>query len=173
MKDLRFNDLTATPQDWDSQVALVVQNPPAKARHVTDMGSIPGWEDSLQEGLTTHSSILVWRISWTEVPCGLQSIRSHKIRHDWSDLAPTHKIQFSSVAQSCPILCDSMDYSTWGPSPAPEAYSNSCPITQWCHPTISSSVVPFSSCLQSFPALESFQMSQFFASSGQSIEVSE
>ena len=42
MKDLRFNDLTATPQHWDSQVALVVQNPPAKARHVTDMDSILG-----------------------------------------------------------------------------------------------------------------------------------
>ena len=45
--------------------------------------------------------------------------------------------------------------------------SNSCPLSQWCHPTISSSVVPFSSCLQSFPGLRSFQMSQLFASGGQ------
>ena len=52
------------------------------------------------------------------------------------------------------------------------AYSNSCPSRQWCHPTISSSVVPFSSCLQSFPASGSFQMSQFFESDGQSIGVS-
>ena len=52
------------------------------------------------------------------------------------------------------------------PSPTPGVYSNSCPLTQWCHPTISSSVVPFS-CLQSFPASGSFQMSQFFTSSGQ------
>ena len=52
------------------------------------------------------------------------------------------------------------------------SYSNSCPLCQWCHPTISSSVVPFSSCLQSFPASGSFQMSQFFSSGGQSIEVS-
>ena len=49
------------------------------------------------------------------------------------------------------------------PSPAPGAYSNSCPLSHWCHPTISSSVVPFSSRLQPFPASGSFQMSQFFA----------
>ena len=58
------------------------------------------------------------------------------------------------------------------PSPTPGACSNSCPTTQWCHPTISSSVAPFSSCPQSFPSSGSFQMSQFFASGGQSIEVS-
>ena len=52
------------------------------------------------------------------------------------------------------------------PSPTPRAYSNSCPSSQWCHPTISSSVVPFSSHLQSFPASGSFQMSQFFRSGG-------
>ena len=58
------------------------------------------------------------------------------------------------------------------PSPTPGACSNSCPSRWWCHPTISSSVVPFSFRLQSFPASESFQMSQFFASGGQSIGVS-
>ena len=58
------------------------------------------------------------------------------------------------------------------PSPTPGVYSNSCPLSWWCHPTISSSVVPFSSHLQSFPASGSFQMSQFFASGGQSIRVS-
>ena len=58
------------------------------------------------------------------------------------------------------------------PSPAPRDYSNSCPLSWWCHWTISSSVVPFSSCPQSFPASESFQMSQFFTSGGQSIGVS-
>ena len=60
------------------------------------------------------------------------------------------------------------------PSSSPRACSNSCPLSQWCHPTISSSVVPFSSCLQSFPATAtgSFQMSQFFASGGQSIRIS-
>ena len=58
------------------------------------------------------------------------------------------------------------------PSPTPGVYSNSSPLSWWCHPTSSSSVVPFSSCLQSFPALGSFQMSQLFASGGQSIGVS-
>ena len=57
------------------------------------------------------------------------------------------------------------------PSPSPGACSNSCPLSQWCHPTISSSVVPFSSCLQSFPESRSFPVSQFFTSGGQSIGV--
>ena len=58
------------------------------------------------------------------------------------------------------------------PSPTPRAYSDSCPSSQWCHPTISSSVIPFSSRLQSFPASGSFPVSQFFASGGQSIGAS-
>ena len=58
------------------------------------------------------------------------------------------------------------------PSSTPRVYSNSCPLSRWCHPTISSSVVPFSSHLQSFPASGSFQMSQLFTSGGQSIGVS-
>ena len=58
------------------------------------------------------------------------------------------------------------------PSPTPRVYSNSCPLRQWCHPTISSCVIPFSSCPQSFPASGSFQMSQLFISGGQSIGVS-
>ena len=58
------------------------------------------------------------------------------------------------------------------PSPTPRPCSNSCPLSQQCHPTISSSVIPFSSCLQSFPASRSFQMSQFFVSGDQSIGTS-
>ena len=58
------------------------------------------------------------------------------------------------------------------PSPTPRVYSKSCPLSWWCHPTISSSVVPFYFCFQSFPAPESFQMSQLFTSYGQSIRVS-
>ena len=58
------------------------------------------------------------------------------------------------------------------PSPTPGIYSNSCPLSRWCHPAISSSIVLFSSCLQSFPASGSFQMSQLFALGGQSIRVS-
>ena len=57
-------------------------------------------------------------------------------------------------------------------APSPRSRSNSCPWSHWCHPIISSSVVPFSSCLQSYPASGSFSMSQFFASGGQSIGVS-
>ena len=57
-------------------------------------------------------------------------------------------------------------------SPTPRVYSNSCPLSQWCHPTISSSVIPFPSCLQSFAASGSFPVSQFFPSGGQSIGVS-
>ena len=80
---------------------------------------------------------------------------------------------FSSVIQLCPTLCDPMNHSTRPPcpSPTPRVYPNSCPLNRWCHPTISSSAVPFS-CPQSFPASGSFQMSQFFTSGGQSIGVS-
>ena len=84
-------------------------------------------------------------------------------------------LQFSrSVAQSCLILCDPMDWSTPGlpASSAPGVYSNSCPLSRWCQPTSSSSVVPFSSHLLSFPASGSFAMSLFFTSGGQSIGVS-
>ena len=58
------------------------------------------------------------------------------------------------------------------PSPTPGACSNPCPLRQWCHLNISSSVIPFSSCLQSFPASESFSVSQFFSSGGQSTGIS-
>ena len=78
-------------------------------------------------------------------------------------------LKFSSVTQLCLTLCDPMVYSTPGlcPSPTPGVHSNSCPLSQWCHPIISSSVIPFSSYNQSFPALGSFPMSQFFTSRGQ------
>ena len=72
-------------------------------------------------------------------------------------------------------LCDPLDWSharTPCPSPTPGACSNTCPSSRWCHPTISSSFIPFSSFLQSFPALGSFPMSQVFTSGGQSIGVS-
>ena len=54
-----------------SQVALVVRNPPASAGDLRDLGSFPGAEDSLEEGMATHSSIYAWRIPWTEEPGGL------------------------------------------------------------------------------------------------------
>ena len=82
-------------------------------------------------------------------------------------------MQFSSVQFSHSVVSDSLRPHELQharppcPSPMPGVYSNSCPLSRWCHPAISSSVVPFSSCPQSFPALRSFQMSQFFASGGQ------
>ena len=86
---------------------------------------------------------------------------------------------YSSVSQfSCSVVSDSL----WPhglqharppcPLPTPRVYPNPCPLNWWCHPTISSSVIPFSSCSQSFSASGSFQMSQIFASGGQNFGVS-
>ena len=85
---------------------------------------------------------------------------------------------FSSVQFSCSVVsdslrpCESQHARPPCPSPTPGVYPNSCPSSQWCHPAISSSVIPFSSCLQSFPASGSFTMSQVFTWGGQSIGVS-
>ena len=85
---------------------------------------------------------------------------------------------FSSVEFSHSVVSDSLrphesqHTRSPCPSPTPRVHSNPCPLNQWCHPTISSSVIPFSSCPQSFPASGSFQMSQLFASGVQSIGVS-
>ena len=84
-------------------------------------------------------------------------------------------VQFSLVAQLCLTLCDPNGLQharPLCPSPTPRVHPNPCPLSQWCHPMISSSVVPFSSCLKSFPASGSFQMSQLFPSGGQSTGVS-
>ena len=99
--------------------------------------------------------ILTWFESWIEeVREGSVSQFSRSVVSD--SLRP-HRLQHARLP--------------W-PSPTPRACSNSCPSCRWCHPTISSSVVPFFSCLQSFPASGSFPVSQFFTSSGQSIGVS-
>ena len=81
---------------------------------------------------------------------------------------------FSSVTQSCPTLWPyGLQHARPPcPSPTPGVHSNSCPLSWWCHPAISSSVVPFSSCPQSLPASESFLMSQLFARGGKSTGVS-
>ena len=142
-----------------------------------------GWEDPLEKGKATHSSILAWRIAWTK------SMGSQRVGHDWATFTFTtcyftlKTLGLGSVAGIYnQFSCSAMSDSLWPhglqharppcPSPIPGVYSNSCPLSWWCHPTISSSVVPFSSCLQSFPASGSFQMSQLFASDGQSIGVS-
>ena len=81
-------------------------------------------------------------------------------------------VQFSSVMSDSLRPHESQHARPPCPSPTPRVYSNSCPSSWWCHPTISSSVVPFSSLLHSFPASRSFPMSQFFPTGGQSIGVS-
>ena len=90
---------------------------------------------------------------------------------------PKYHYQFSSVQSSYSVVSDSLQPHEPQharppcPSPTPGVHPNPCPLNQWCHPAISSSVVPFS-CLQSFTASWSFPMSQLFASGGQSIGVS-
>ena len=82
-------------------------------------------------------------------------------------------VQFSHSVMSNSLWPHGLQHARppW-PSPTPGVYSNSCPLSRWCHPAISSSVVPFSSRLQSFPVSGSFQISQFFTSGGQRIGVS-
>ena len=98
---------------------------------------------SLEEKMATHSSILAWRIPWTEEP---------------------GKLQFSSVQFSHLVMSDSVTPWTAAPSfpvfPQLPGLANSCPLSLWCHPSTSSSFVPFSSCPQSFPSSRSFPMSQ-------------
>ena len=105
---------------------------------------------------------------------------SQRVGHDWAtelnwlirNFVLYFPVQFGSVTQSCPTLCDphGLQHTRLPcPSPSPVACSNSHPLSQWCHPTILSSVVPFSSCILSFPASGSFPMSQLFKSGDQSI----
>ena len=110
----------------------------------------------------------------------------HKVRYQHShllflfssfqiDVDPLENIfQFSSVTQSCPTLRSHEPQHARLPCPSstPRVYPNSCPLSRWCHRTISFSVVPFSSCLQSFPTSGSFLMSQLFTSGGQNTGVS-
>ena len=94
------------------------------------------------------------------------------------DLMFESSIQFSSVNFSCSVVSDSLQPHGLQhtrppyPLPTPRVYPNSCPLSRWCHPTISSSVALFSSCLQSFPASGSFLMSQLFTSDCQGIGAS-
>ena len=137
--------------------------------------------------MATHSSILAWEIPWKEEPGRLQSMGLERAGHDlatkqeniplyrlipslilWLYLMNKYEInafiQFSSVQSPS---CVRLFVTPWNagrqapcPSPTPRVYPNPCPLSWWCHSTISSSVVPFSSCPQSYPASWSFQMSQ-------------
>ena len=143
--------------------------------------------------MTTLSSIIAWRIPWTVEPGRLQSMGLQRIGHNWVHVhtcarAHTHKLTHPTLPPGNWWGISSVQFSHWVmseslqphglqharmpcPSSTPRAYSNSCPLSRWCHPVISSFVVPFSSCLQSFTASGSFPVKQFFTSSGQSIGV--
>ena len=107
--------------------------------------------------------------SWDTMDCSPSDSSVHGFTQVgyWSG-----SVQFSSVASSSLPPHEPQHARPPCPSPTTRAHRNPCPSSWWCHPTISSSVVPFSSCPQSFPASGSFQMSQLFASGGQSIGVS-
>ena len=100
--------------------------------------------------------------------------RSQRVRHDWSDWAQ-HSTKFALqwLSHADSLRPHGLQHARIPcPSPSPRGSSNSCPLSQWCHPTITSSVIPFFSCLQSFPTLGSFLMNQVYASGGQSIGAS-
>ena len=88
-------------------------------------------------------------------------------------LMPFSSVQFSRSVVSNSLQPHGLQHARPPcPSPTPRVHPNSCPLSQWCHPTISSSVIPFSACPQSFPASGSFQMGQLFVSGSRSIGVS-
>ena len=100
-------------------------------------------------------------------------MEQHPMFLNWKTLRCLSSVQFSCSVMSDTLQPHGLQHARLPcPSPSPGACSNSCPLSRWCHPTISSSVIPFSSCLQSFPASGSFLMNQFFESGGQSIGVS-
>ena len=124
----------------------------------------PSWQ------LLTIKRFIVWHAS---VKC-TQDYFLKKKKETKKKKEKNHSLrgdQFSSVTHSCPTLCYPMNRSKPG-FPVHWQVPNPCPLSRWCHPSISSSEVPFSSCPQSFPATRWFQMSQLFRSGGQSIGVS-
>ena len=144
----------------------------------------PGQEDPLEEKMATHSSILTWKIPWTEEPGRLQFMGSQTVRYGWSDYCCSvtnmdPACQASLVIVVIQVLSHVWLFAiTWTaagfpcPSLSPRVCSNSCLFSQWCNPTNLSSVIRFSSCLHHFPASGSFLTSLHFASGGQSIGAS-
>ena len=124
-------------------------------------GDDRGW-DGWMASLTRWTWVWVNSRSWwwTGRPGVLRFMGSQRVGHYWAtELNWTDVSCCCSVAQSCSILWPHglQHIRLRCPSLSPRAWSNSCPLSQWCHTAISSSVVPFSSCLQSFPASGSFQ----------------
>ena len=110
-----------------------------------------------------------WASETKEITLIVQLLYGDKICHH---IVPV-SVQFSCSVMSNPLQHHGLHHTRPPcPSPAPRAYSNSCPLSRWCHPTISSSIIPFSSHLQSFPESGSFPRSQFLTSGGQSTGVS-
>ena len=119
-----------------------------------------------------HISFLPWQSSWKGAGSVIDKLRTQIDPLFFSTTAPS-SVQFSRSVVSNSLRPHELQHARPPcPSPTPEVYPNSCPSSRWCHPTISSSVIPFSSCPQSFPASGGFQMSWLFASGGQSIGVS-
>ena len=106
--------------------------------------------------------VTLWYITTTKNKSGLQWWSFYNVSVQFSRLLVSDSLQPHGQPQARPPC----------PLPTPGVHLNSCPLSWWCHPTISSSVVPFSSCPQSFPASRSFQMNRLFTSDGQSIGVS-
>ena len=145
---------------------LVVKNLPSNAGDARNVGLTPGSGRSFGVGNGNHSSILAWQFPWTEEPIRLPYMRLQRDGLDWAT-EHIHSVQSLSHVQLFAIpwtkACQASLSITnsW-------SFLRFSPSSQWCHPTISSSVVPFSSCLQYFPAWGSFLMSQFFTSGSQS-----
>ena len=122
-----------------------------------------GWESS-------------YNLYWNQISFYLWNYKTHHLLPEYSKNAQLIKqasVQFShSVVSDSLRLHEPQHARPPCPSPTPGVNPNPCPLSRWCHPTISSSVVPFCSYPQSFPTSGSFQMSQLFASGGQSIGVS-
>ena len=110
---------------------------------------------------------IVWNCTWSLTSLALYHSFFFTVRYIFSSVQFSHSVVSTSLRPHEPQHARPPC-----PSPTPGVYSNLCPLSRWWHPTISSSVVPFSFCPQSFPASGSFQMSQLFASGGQSIRVS-
>ena len=124
--------------------------------------------------MAAHSSVLAWRIPRTGEPGGLPSLGSHRVRHDWSNLAAAAiRLSVQSLNHFWLFEHHGLQHARLPcPSTTPGACSNSYPSSQWCYPTISSSIIPFSFCLQLFPESGSFLKSQFYTSGGESFRVS-
>ena len=116
-----------------------------------------------------------WNLLWhrTGRPSVLRFTGSQRVGHDWAtelnwtDGTGLSLVQFSHSVITDSLWCHGLQHSRPPcPSPTPRVHPDPCPLSGWCHPTISSSVIPFSSWLQSFPASGSFPMSPFFTSGG-------